>query len=290
MLENSTVPAISEQTYALCPAEEYAIIKEARQTNNELLLSFSKYTVDIFNAPLDFETYIPINSVLYDTMKEKNYISSTGKTRFTKRLADDMKTFYEKLELPSTATFHQIQRVLLGESFDFSVICRIAFYLNIENEQLVSKPAKEKDVTGEIQPQRQEEIPDWKTYDDELAPILEKFAKEVYYGKVNANGKPERVSGRLIYKKFNLSAYRLSQLPKCHAIVERYFESYEENWARRIVWAYQKLKREQANQPFYWSDIRILSGVKKKNFDSVITLIKKYTDNETFNAILKIIK
>ena len=290
MLENSTVPAISEQTYALCPAEEYAIIKEARQTNNELLLSFSKYTVDIFNAPLDFETNISISTILYRAMKNAGYISSTGKTRFTRRLSEDIGMFYEKLGLGNIATFHQIQRTVLGDSFDFSVVCQIAFYLNIETDNLVSGTIKEKDIVEAIHPQRQEEITDWKSYDNELAPILEEFAKEVYYGKVNANGKPERVSGRLIYKKFNLSAYRLSQLPKCHAIVERYFESYEENWARRIVWAYQKLKREQANQPFYWSDIRILSGVKKKNIDNVIPLIQQYTDNETYTEIMKIIK
>ena len=55
MLENSIVPAISEQTYTLCPAEEYSLMKEARPTNNAFLLSFSNYLVDIFNAPLDLK-------------------------------------------------------------------------------------------------------------------------------------------------------------------------------------------------------------------------------------------
>ena len=290
MLENSTVPAISEQTYTLCPAEEYAIIKEARQTNNELLLSFSKYTVDIFNAPLDFETNIPISTILYRAMKNAGYISSTGKTRFTRRLSEDIRMFYEKLGLGNIATFHQIQRTVLGHSFDFSVVCQIAFYLNIETDNLVSGTIKEKDIVEAIHPQRQEEITDWKSYDNELAPILEEFAKSIYGGTENDIGWPERVSKRIIYQKFDLSDYRLSKLPRCRAIFNKYYESYEENWARRIVWAYNKLKSERKNQTFYWSDIRLLSGVKKKNFDSVITLIKKHTDNETFNAILKIIK
>ena len=290
MLENSTVPAISEQTYTLCHAEDYAIIDEARPTNNEFLLAFSNYLVDIFNTPLDFETDIPINSVLYNAMKEKDYTSSTGKTRFTKRFADDMKEFYKNVGIYDIASFHQIQRVLLGEAFDFSVICQIAFYLNVDIEQLVSKPTKEKDATKAIQPQRQEAIVDWESCDNELAPILEQFAKSIYNGTENDTGRPERVSKRIIYQKFNLSDYRLSNLPKCSAIFNKYSESHEENRARRIVWAYNKLKSERKNQPLFWSDIRLLSGVKKKNIDYVIPLIKKHTDKKTYTAIIKLIK
>ena len=223
-------------------------------------------------------------------MKEMEYLSSTCKTRFTKRLSEDMVLFFEKLGLPNIATFHQIQRTLLGESFDFSVICQISFYLNVESEQLVSKPTKEKDVTKAIQPQRQEEIVDWESYDNELAPILEQFAKSIYSGTANDIGRPERVSKRIIYQKFNLSDYRLSKLPRCQSIFSQYIESYEENWARRIVWAYNKLKSERKNQTFSWSDIRLLSGVKKKNIAAVIPSIKKHTDNETHSAIIKLIK
>lgn len=289
-LENSTVSTISEQTYTLCPAEEYALIEDARMTNNDLLLSFSNYLVDIFNAPLDFETDIPINSVVYNAMKQKDYISSTGKTRFTKRFAEDTKEFYKNVGIYDIASFHQVQRVLLSENFDFSVICQIAFYLGIESNQLVSKPTKEKDITKAIQVQRQYEIADWESYDNELAPILEEFAKSIYSGTANDIGRPERVSQRIIYQKFGLSDYRLSKLPRCKAIFSQYSESYEENWARRIVWAYNKLKSERNNKLFYWSDIRILSGVKKKNIDSMIPLIKKLTDNEAYNAILTLTK
>ena len=63
----------------------------------------------------------------------------------------------------------------------------------------------------------------------------------------------------------DLSAHRMENMPKCRVIFEKYTESYPENYARKIIWAYKKLQVER-DKPFYWSDIRALSGVKKHNF------------------------
>jgi len=63
-------------------------------------------------------------------------------------------------------------------------------------------------------------------------------------------------------------------LPECNAVFQKYSETYEENWARRIIGAYDKLKEE--GRPFYWSDIRDLTGVKRENMDKVIPIIYRY--------------
>ncbi len=131
---------------------------------------------------------------------------------------------------------------------------------------------------------------DWNTYDNETAPLLEQFASDIYSGVSSDVGRPERVSKRLVYHEFQLDAHRLDNMPKCREILKRYSESYEENWARRIVWAYNKLKTEHENKPFYWSDIRTLSGVKKKNIQKVIPYIRKYVDKSTCDMILQILK
>lgn len=128
---------------------------------------------------------------------------------------------------------------------------------------------------------------DWKTLDEEKAPILETFAKGIYSGSANPNGRPERVSEKLVYRELNLLGHQLENLPKCKSIFEKYKESYPESWARKIVWAYQKLKKE--GKPFYWTDIRKISGVKKKNFQSVIPYLEEYADIDTFNQIMKLI-
>ena len=72
--------------------------------------------------------------------------------------------------------------------------------------------------------------------------------------------------------------------------MDNYNESYEECWARRLIWAFDKLKAEGSGAPFYWSDMRKISGVKKKNIDKVIPYLRKHTDRKTSDAIIKIIQ
>ena len=290
MLENSDITAKSEQTFTFCPAEEHATKQTVRVIENVPSRSFAEYLTAAFNAPFDFERDIPISSVLYYAMTDTQYITSTGKTRFTKRLAHDIKTFYESIGVSNIASIHQIQRVLLGDRFDFSVICQIAFYLGISIKDLtapeITKAQIEKEQATHYM---KDKIPlDWQTLDDELSPVLEETARDIYNG--SATVRPERVSERLIYRELDLSAHRLENLPKCRAVFERYTESYEENWARRIVWAYHKLKAERKDKPFYWSDIRLISGVKKHNINRVIPLIPKYTDKRTANRIIRLIE
>ena len=218
------------------------------------------YLTNIFNAPFDCESDISVIETLHNALKGSSYISANGKMRFPKRLADDLNAFYLDIGTKNIVNFSQIQKTLNGESFDFSVVCQIAFYLNIPHEELLS--TKTPSETPSVPLRAKEQIFDWKVYDDEIAPKLEKVAQGIYTGEASSDGRPERVAERLIYQQLNLPAHRLEKLPHCQAILAHYSETYEENWARRIIWAYQKLKSERLNDPIFWSDIRDLSGVK----------------------------
>ena len=118
---------------------------------------------------------------------------------------------------------------------------------------------------------------------------MERVAKSIYDGTASETGRPERVSEKVIYREMGFPGHRLENLPLCKAVFDRYSESYEENWARRIVWAYDKLKTERKDKPFYWSDIRLLSGVKKKNIEKVMPYLKKHTNIQKAKIIEKII-
>ena len=50
---------------------------------------------------------------------------------------------------------------------------------------------------------------------------------------------------------------------------------------------YKKLKVE--GKPFCWTDIRRISGVKKKNFQEVVPYLLKYADDDTVSKIMKLI-
>ena len=288
-LEHSTVTAKSEQTFTLCPAESYAINKEPRMETDPLRIAFADYMTDVFYAPLDFETDIPISAVLYHAMQQTKYLKSTGKTRHTKQFAEDIHAYYTNLGLDSVASIHQLQRVLLGDRFDFSVICQMAFYLGMSVEALTSPTLTTEQIEQEQRTHYMKDRPavDWAAYDEETAPLLERIAQGIYDGTANETGRPERVSERIIYREMGFPGHRLENLPLCKAVFDKYSESYEENWARRIIWAYDKLKSEGI--PFYWSDIRGLSGVKKKAIERVIPHIRKYTNEKTAEAIVEMI-
>lgn len=82
-------------------------------------------------------------------------------------------------------------------------------------------------------------------------------------------------------------SHQIAKLPKCKTILDKYTEAAEANMARRIVWAYKRLKSEQSDK-IYWSDLRSLSGVKRANIGKVIPYIYK-ADTNIADEILSIL-
>lgn len=286
-LINSTIPAKSEHTFTLDPAEVVVQDVAAEAVTNSIELEFASYMEQVFEAPMDFENETAISTVLYYGMEGTKYMSSTGRTRNTQMLAEDLKEFYNRIGLNNVASMYQIQRTLLGNRSDFSVVCQIAFFLGLPVDSLIHPMLSSKQIMRE-QTARcpKEETPkDWGQYDAEMAPKLEKVAYDIYYGNINDSGRPERVSERLIYKFAGLPGHRLENMPKCQRILKKYEESYAQNWARRLIWAYKKIKEEKVDKPVFWCDIRQISGVKKKSAEVIIPLLSQYTDKDTANAI-----
>lgn len=127
---------------------------------------------------------------------------------------------------------------------------------------------------------------DWELLDRETAPVLEMVVKGVYDGTANENGRPERVSERMVYREMNLLGHQLENMPRCKAVFEKYTESYPESWARKIIWAYRKLEEE--GKPFYWTDIRRILGVKKKNLQKIVPYLISHTNADTVNRIMEL--
>lgn len=290
-LISSAVPAKSEQCFTFCPAEMHIGDTTVTVEDNPRLLQFAKYLAAVFDAPMDLKRDIPISAVLYHGMSRTKYLKSTGRSRYTKTLVDDMTTFYGELGLPSIATMSQVQRVLLGGRYDFSVVCQLAFFLDMSVNELTAPELTPEQIIAEQETHYiKNRIPvDWAEFDAETAKILEPLAQSIYDGTFRADGRPERVSERLIYRALDLQGHRLENMPLCREIMQRHAESYEEHWARRLVWTYQKLKKERGTIPFYWSDIREISGVRKRNIDKIIPLIQNYADADTTKIILNMI-
>lgn len=284
-LEDSEISAKSDHVFVLDPAEDVLKDREVRQAENHLELEFASYIVDIFGAPIDFDEETPVSSILYYGMGNTKYMSTTGKTRNSKLLADDMQEYYNKIGLGNIASYYQVQRTLLGNRSDFFVVSQIAFFLGMPVENLVRPNLSEGKIIKEKNARnpKKENLPkDWAQYDAEMLPIVEQFAHDVYHGD---GGRPGKVSEKLLYKMVGLPSHRLENMPKCREVLNRYNETYGENWARRAVWAYSKLKQDRDGLPIYWSDIRRLAGFKKKNFHLILPYLGKHSNQETADAI-----
>lgn len=287
-LINSEVPAKSDHVFTLDPAETAVQDMPAEYVTDPFKLGFAAYMDEVFNHPVDIESDIPVSAVLYFGMEGTKYMSGTGRTRNTKLLATDMQEFYAKNGLEDIAGYYQVQKALLGNRHDFNVVCQIAFFLGMPVENLVNPQLSEEQLSKERDarcPKKEDCPADWKQYDREMIPVLEQAAYNIYHGIYNPMGRPEKVTERLINRYAGLPSHRIENMPLCREALHKYEESYGENWARRIVWAYGKLKAESDGNNVFWTDIRKLAGVKKKNFPKAIPYLKRFTDEATADRI-----
>ena len=285
-LVNSEVDIRSEKIFAFNPAEMAIKNVIPVLVDDVGQIKFAKYVSGLFNMNIANSNESNIKAVIYNAITKTKYVK--GKHRKMAQFSQDLQSYFMEVGMNTIASIYQIQKVMLGESNEFTTICQIAYFLNINPTELL-----ESDVTEEKVLQEQEShyikncaIADWKKFDIENVVRFEEFCKGVYDGASNDSGRPERVSEKMVYKFLGITSYGFKNMPKCMAVYERYAESYEESWARKIVWAYNKLKKE--NTTVYWSYLRKLSGVKKESYQKSIPFLERYADKETYTDILKI--
>ena len=279
VLYPSDVSAISYNSFSFYSAEFSVNEKVEAVAADNKLLDYSRYIVNVFNAPIDFENKVPISSVLYKALKDKDYLK--GSQRKTRQLSEDLRRFFNALPMSYTASFNQVQRVLHGGLYEFSTVCQIAYFLGVSFDDLVSpKLTKEEIAEGTFH--RKAKKKEWEAIDKEIAPALEKFAADIYNG-INTDGRPEKVSLKRVCRAFGLHEQSFECLSKCKSIVDRYSETQEEYWAREIIWAYKMLVEKE--KPFYWSDIRKLTGIKKCNLDRVLPYLADHPEIVEFLSV-----
>ena len=288
-LINSSVSIRNESAFSFYPAQTTVRDADVIYSQNELEHRFTDYCAELVAAPISFQKTTPISSILYKAMKDTPYMKSTGKSRYTKRFYEDITDFYSCINLQNQITFAQIQRALLGNLAEFTTITQIAFFLGITVDELINPKISEAEIIEEQESHymRGSTPVDWEQLDNETVPILEKLAYDIYNG---VNGRPDRVSEKMVCRELGLLGHQLENLPKSSAVLKRYAEPYGSAWARRIIWAYDKLLVECREKPFYWSDIRRLSGVKKSNLDKIKPFLPKFTTLEKTAAIIELIK
>lgn len=286
-LEQSHVKCTNDKSFVFYPAES-SINEKNDNTNidieeniNYQKSSFEKYLVNVFNKKIVFNSKnIKYGHIINYYIYKNDY--AKGNSRCVQKLYDDMKSFYLSIKVNKISSFHQLQRVLSDKQYEFYTICQIAYFLGIREDELLS-PSREilqwvLVSTKEKNIKRKDS--DWNKFDDETIPWFENFVRNVYFGKFNKNERPGFVSEKIVCEKLKVSPNGLKKMPKCYSVYSRYKESYEENWARRITWAYKKLLHEKGSNKIYSYDIRKMAGVKEINFAKTYKYWNRYISNQ----------
>ncbi len=102
---------------------------------------------------------------------------------------------------------------------------------------------------------------DWTDIDIKTLPLVKEAVK-----KLRGDGieRPRKVTVYAVEKLLNLPSKRIYYLPMCKAEILKYHETQEEYWAREVVWAVNKLKRE--NIPITMTRIKGLTNMRNENF------------------------
>ena len=94
---------------------------------------------------------------------------------------------------------------------------RSAFCLGIDVNDLTKPILTEEQIERERNTHymRDKTKIEWSVYDEETAPLLENTLRDIYEGKTNEQGRPERVSERMVYRiirteYFNKICFRIA--------------------------------------------------------------------------------
>lgn len=293
-LQQSFVKCINDKSFVFYPAENSINEKidnmDIEENINYKKSSFEKYLVSIFNRRILFKgKNIKYGDVINYYIYKNDYVK--GNVRCVQKLYDDMKSFYLSIKVNKISSFHQIQRVLSNKQFEFYTICQIAYFLRINEDELLF-PSKEV-LDWILKSSKDKKMirteSDWKKFDDESISWFEEFVCNTYLGKDSQNGRPGFISEKMVCKRLNVSPSGLKKMSMCYSVYSRYKESYEENWARRIIWAYKKLLQEKGTDKICSCDIRKLSGVKEVNYVKTYKYWSKYANNKEINFLKSIL-
>lgn len=289
-LINSTVFIYNKSDRLLVAAENVIPdkSKNIELETNELQKNFSKYSKEIFCEPIDLVNDISLPVILHHYIKNTKY-KKENRYHYTSQLYEDIRKYYtESIHINEVISKCRIQNLMLGTTYDFSAVVQMAFFLKIPVNKLICPQLTYEQIEEEKDLHYRNIEPDWIQYDSQMVKRIEKIAYNTYYGHTNKDHKPEKVMPKRICERACIQIHHIKHMPKCLAVLEKYQESYQELWARRLIWGYNILEKKKGEGNFYWIELQKLSGVVKTNFDQIKPYLINYTDQHTIDKIIKV--
>ena len=262
-LKDSAIPLGSKVTPGLYAAElevPYDTVPEP--CLNDKLVSFIQYVLEVFRAPVDMESDVPIGSFLHSKLDNKYQSESKTKVYSTK-LYEDYCAFFREIQEPMN--FEGFRRIYNNYSVDHYRIYQLAYFQGIPVGELVKRPSVivstameelyqdlglEYGIDAETVRRIGETIisryrnlgrvsrksgpkqREWAELDEKYFPRVKEIVDGIFY----SNGKPERVSIRRVEREVGAPPKQFQKLPKCTQYVQDHHETMNEYRARKVTW------------------------------------------------------
>lgn len=314
-LKESSVVVDGEASPNLAAAESEVPLEESVELcKNELELSLAEYIIKIFQAPIDIDSDVLVGRFLHSRLTETRYLSKSGLLRNLKEFYEDYLIFYE--EIPKVKMdLLQIQKIFNGYRFNFAEICQLAMLLKIPAQDLIEMRLPDRQtaldalyqrlsddlkidletvkiignaVIKEYQKEPRAQFKSgpkekaWDRLDKELLPKVKEIIEKLYG---DGEERPHKITMNLIYRKLDLPYKQLDNLPLCREEVLKYYETQEHYWARKVIWAVQKILKE--GQKLTWKKVRTLTNIRRVNFISCLPHISEMTDDDETAELIK---
>ncbi len=125
---------------------------------------------------------------------------------------------------------------------------------------------------------------DWMKLDDEYLPLVQKAIQRI---ENDESSMPKKVTVIGIERDVGLPEGSLRKMPKCKAEINNHSISQEQLWAKKVVWAVQKILVE--GQVLNWKHIRNLTNMRNDNFQACKPYLEMYADDKMVERIKELL-
>ncbi len=262
---------------------------------DEIIMKLASYMASVFDSSKYSHDHI--GKYLNRHIPSK-YVHDNG-NRKAYELYEDYTAFYRSLTAEELMSINTMSRILRGHSGTFGNICQLGLLFGVDPSDLLNKGDEAIDddifirvseLTGEplervqfigeaiidelkkdsvifIKEKRHEDNIDKE--DLALLPSVEATVKKIYG---EGDDRPRKISLNAISKPLHVDIHKLKKMERCMAVINQYYESQEEYWAREIVWAVKMI--EKNGEPLNERHIRNLTNLRHDNIVDSLDIVR----------------